>query len=328
MSTANKKIIIDISKKLRKDGFEIDEKSIKKLTFQGFNSEVYCAFSNQGDLVFHALKLVDEQRRQKIYEKIVGVSKFLLDIKSIPNAEIVFVERIDNDKYVFVQKKLPGENLGQRVLRKEKIVDEFFYDNDELYLQHLNEILSNLHAIRFNKFGWLKIAEGTLDGEYESWQDFILLESDIWLKNIYDNRERGYRLTGNKLQEVKEILGKYYEINKELLKTEVSCFIHGDMINSGNVLVKDGKVSGIIDFEWALAGDPAWEFAYSGNKMIDNYFDCCEKNGIKHDRKLFLEKIKFLKIPWLLWAVNVHARGGELKKILYNDLELNLKKYS
>jgi aminoglycoside phosphotransferase (APT) family kinase protein len=37
------------------------------------------------------------------------------------------------------------------------------------------------------------------------------------------------------------------------------CFVHSD-IQPSNILVKNGRVSGIIDFEWAYSGSPSFDF--------------------------------------------------------------------
>lgn len=96
------------------------------------------------------------------------------------------------------------------------------------------------------------------------------------------------------------------------------------MINPGNVLINEGKISGIIDFEWAAAGDPAWEFAYC-SEPLDYYFDCLEEAGGKYvNRNEFLLKRRIYRVLWLLWGISVHAKGGIIKEILYKDFRDNL----
>jgi aminoglycoside phosphotransferase (APT) family kinase protein len=36
-------------------------------------------------------------------------------------------------------------------------------------------------------------------------------------------------------------------------------FVHGDY-HFSNLLQQDGQITGVIDFEWALSGDPSWDF--------------------------------------------------------------------
>ncbi|MCU0515050.1 MAG: phosphotransferase, partial [Anaerolineae bacterium] len=45
--------------------------------------------------------------------------------------------------------------------------------------------------------------------------------------------------------------------------------VHGDY-NFENVLHEGGELTGILDFEWAKAGDPAWDF-----KLHEQWEDDC-----------------------------------------------------
>ena len=51
--------------------------------------------------------------------------------------------------------------------------------------------------------------------------------------------------------------------------------IHTD-IHLGNVLFRDGQVSGLVDFDWATIESPWWDFAYS---FTQNGTDCGENDG-------------------------------------------------
>lgn len=320
--------ILTIIKEASKEkdlGIELD--SIRKIAQKGFNSEVYQAASSVGKIVIHILKPVPEQIRQKVDRKVDGVARLLDPIEEIPNASFLLTRTLPDGRYLFVQKKLPGSNLGQRKLEGDTIVDEFFVDNKAGVIRELNQILVRKHQIRFSKFGWLQAERGEVNGCYGSWADFIAAESQVWFRNILADAEAGYRLDRGDIERVKEKIEKLYQENRDLLKNDTAVLVHGDMINPGNVLIEGGSISGIIDYEWALAGDPAWEFAYSGNSEIEHYFDEAETMGVKYDRELFLRKMRFYKIPWLLWGTNVHARGNALKKVLFKELKEYIDEY-
>jgi len=51
--------------------------------------------------------------------------------------------------------------------------------------------------------------------------------------------------------------------------------IHAD-IHLGNVLFRDGQVSGLVDFDWVTIESPWWDFAYS---FTQNGTRCGEKDG-------------------------------------------------
>lgn len=67
-----------------------------------------------------------------------------------------------------------------------------------------------------------------------------------------------------------ELLNRVYAVMEKmqpLLNTvNQGRFVHGDY-NISNILQNNGQITGIIDFEWALSGDPSWDF------RIDNQFE-------------------------------------------------------
>ncbi|MFZ2188634.1 MAG: phosphotransferase [Candidatus Moraniibacteriota bacterium] len=319
VSSEDREIIFGICHKLKKEaGLDINESTVDKLSMQGFNSEVYMARADKG-IIIHILKPAEEQIRQNINRKLMGVSKLIKSFIEIPSAEFFYEETLEDGRFIFVQEMLPGKNWGRRKLEDDKIVDEFYPPENKRYFEQLNTILVNLHKIKFTKYGWLKSEKKDVNGTYESWRDFLLIESELWLKNIWENSEKGYGISREVLSNVKNKLADLYNKNDHLFESGLASLVHGDMINPGNVLIEDARISGIIDFEWSLAGDAAWEFAYTGNPMIQHYFDFCDEVGVNCDRNLFLKKMKFYKILWLLWAVNVHAQGKELKKALFKE---------
>ncbi len=321
----SKEIIQEVCNKLKLEAdIEIDARSMKKLSVQGFNSEVYTAKADS-DLIIHILNQNQEQIKQSINKKLVSISNLLKTFPGIPSAEFFYEGKLEDGRFLFAQEKLLGDNLGRRKIENGKIIDEFYPMENKKYFEQLDRILADLHGIKFSKYGWLAGEKGGLDGTYNSWEDFIFIESALWIRNIFDNRNNGYVILKSTLSEVKKKIESLYSRKLHLFESKVPSFVHGDMINPGNILINNGKISGIIDFEWALAGDAAWEFAYSGNPAINNYFDFCDKAGIVCDRTLFSEKMKFYKIIWLLWAVNVHAKGATLKEILFKELVKNIK---
>ncbi|HCU71050.1 MAG TPA: hypothetical protein DIC35_04875 [Candidatus Moranbacteria bacterium] len=323
----DKQAISEIYSKLKKEaGIEIDQETFRKLTVQGFNSKVYTARTDK-EIIIHILNPVKEQIRQAISKKLVGVSKLIQEVPGIPVARFFYEGTLEDGRFIFVQEKLPGKNWGRRKIENGKIVDEFFTSGNEEYFTQLNKILATLHTIKFSRYGYLKQEGENLDGDYKSWGDFLLTESDLWFENIWQNRERGYELSEKALLDVKNKLSFICYRNKHLFESGAPSLIHGDMINPGNILIEESRISGIIDFEWSLAGDAAWEFAYSGNPGMDNFFDVCDEMGVSYDRDLFREKVKFYRIFWLIWGTNVHAEGYELKKLLFEDLVESLNNY-
>lgn len=313
----SKNVCYILEKKLEKIGVILDVNSIKRHSTQGLMNQVFSADSNFGELIIHIIFSCQEQRKQKVSQKIISLSKLLSKYENIPTAGIFQIGNLPEKRYYIIQKRIKGAIIGERKIIKNKIVDEYFFKNTESILKQLNKILCDLHKIRFKKYGWLKIKNNNFEGTFDSWEKFLRFESRLWLKNLRKNF-----LTKKEYDFIEEKLEIFFErYSSHYFKFSKSVLIHGDMINPGNILVKNGKITGIIDFEWALSGDPAWEFAFSGNKYLKHYLKICRKS---YEEVVFRKKIELYRVLWLLWGTNVHAKGGKLRKILFKEFIKNL----
>jgi thiamine kinase-like enzyme len=309
-----------VQKKLNKINIHLDAKTIQRLKTRGFMSKIYSCDSNKGNLILHIITPVPEQIRQKIYQKIRIVSDILEKSKKIISAKVYFSGITPKGHYFIVQKLLPGKNLGDRKIKKEEIINRYFRNNDKL-IRLLEENLAKLHSIKLSGYGFLQVKNRKAVGQYNSWKEFLYKDSKKWIKNILKNKDGLFK---------KEFIGIKSQIEKFFKKYDdclsyrnKGSIIHGDMINPGNVLINKGKISGIIDFEWAAVGDPAWEFAYC-SEPIDYYFNYFKAKGKYINQKEFLFKRKLYRALWLLWGISVHAKGGIIKEILYKDFKSSL----
>jgi aminoglycoside phosphotransferase (APT) family kinase protein len=120
-------------------------------------------------------------------------------------------------------------------------------------------ILASIHAITLNEevggFGRLNVPDTT-------WRDYIngffyrhapsLRDRDFIALALYDRLHRGVEMMQPMLTSVTE---------KHL--------VHWDY-QFENILYHAGKITAVIDFEWALAGDPVWDF-----KLVDQWNSDC-----------------------------------------------------
>ncbi len=303
--------LISIKKKLVAEKIEINK--IIEIESKGLMSKVFRTDSNLGRLIIHLSSPTKEQKKQQVYKKIFYLSRVLKQKKFIPSAKVYLTGKIKG-KIFLVQEYLKGEPLGDRVIKNGKIINCYLLKGKENYLKLLEEMIARLHIIKLPGYGFLKIEHGKIGGSYHSWIEFLKQSSRDWLMNL--SKYKTYQIRLNNFFE------KY---QSELNFLEPGSLIHGDMINPGNVLIKNGEISGIIDFEWAAVGDPAWEFAFC-EEPLNYYFAACKKFKIKVNQKKFLVKRKLYKTLWLLWGANVHAKGGIFKNILFKEFkkELNL----
>ncbi len=159
--------------------------------------------------------------------------------QEIPIPEVTEIGTVNSGEYFAISKKVDGtlfKHLSDR---------EF----DEA-LPNLFITLDSIHAIDVSdKEGYGKWDE---DGksDKESWKSFLL--------NV---DEYAVHMFGNSMLE-KEVWDKAYVQFVELLPfcPEEKYLIHGDY-NFDNILSKDGKISGVIDWEGSMYGDFLYDVA-------------------------------------------------------------------
>ena len=309
-----------IKEKLREEGIEIDLGSLKENADQGFMSTVFIVDSDQGELVIHLARPGSEWIRQKIWEKLRGVGDILKNYPELPVSPVFLSGQID-DQYFFVQKKLSGQPTGKRGISSAEVVDTWFDNASATFVPQIQELLARVHAIPCEGYGILAIREGKLEGRYSSWEEFFSSEIPRWLEGI----EKGDSHTDNS-EEAAASLQSAEAYAKSFLSQVPSTnpsLVHGDAINPSNVLVQGEKITGLIDWEWSLFGDPAWEFCdpgwwpYVSKESLQPYFNEVRKHA-PIDEDEFIRRIHLYVPLWIMWGCNLHSENpeGSIYKVL------------
>lgn len=111
---------------------------------------------------------------------------------------------------------------------------------------------SQINRITGRKFGYLAQPEK----QRASWKEaFLLLVDDL----LQDGEEHSVSLPLS-YRELRAVFQSYSDCFREVTQP---CLVHWDLWD-GNVLIKDGRISGILDLERALWGDPLMEYYFSG----------------------------------------------------------------
>ena len=181
-----------------------------------------------------AMKLVAE----KCSFKVADVQYYDTS-NTICNGNYFFMEKLEGDNFHFVKEKMSEEEIS--AIRKE-----------------LGRISRELSTIQNPDFGFLG-----KDTRYDSLFAFVKqmltnLISDAERRNVdilYDGRTL--------LDQLEKDKGAFEEVKK-------SSLVHWDMWE-GNVFVKDGRVSGIIDWERAMWGEPFMDDRFRMHNR-DKYF--------------------------------------------------------
>ena len=314
----------ELKERLLKEHIPIVQASLKEFPSKGFMSRIFSARSDRGAIIIHVSSPVDEQLLQRNPEKMRLVGKVLEQYSEIPSARVYAAGQLSGGRTFTVQSLIEGSPLGDRVLEGNRIVDRVLYQKKDL-LPDLLRILARIHSVRVRRFGYFDLGKHGLVGQYPSWKAFLKTESDRWIRVLMNHADANGLLFFEKVKTLVSSLLKKYGAQ---LSIDSPRLIHGDMVNPGNVMVCEEHISGIIDFEWAIAGDPAWEFAFTDTVPLRAYFD--ERNaqeGIVIDETGFLLRIRIYSIFWLLWGLQVHAKGGPIKEVLLHMLEERLAQF-
>ncbi|GEM_PF-5811018 len=200
----------------------------------------------------------------------------------------------DLNKYPFTfsfQEKLAGESLDKL---PEKSWQNIFSE--------VSAELAKLYSIKMEGFGVVDVERfrrtGELVGEYSTWKGFIYdlfadYENAI-SKKINEQKKNnfgGSRLSSDQIAKLVEIEGRIPEIKERIKKSNLdlrrASLLHGDLQRL-NFIVNNGHLSGIIDFEHVMVGDPLFDIALAsimpGGEFYSSLLD---KSGVKMDEDRF-----------------------------------------
>ena len=148
----------------------------------------------------------------------------------------------------------------------------------------MGKLTRKIHSVKEEKFGLL----GQPDLQFDTWRDaFFKIFQNILEDGIAANVKLpyGYDYYYNLLDATIPCLEKVTE----------ACLLHGDLW-PGNVLVKDNKISAILDFERSIWGDPLMEYPF----------------GLISEKEYFSQGY-FDTYKWDFSDINI-----EIRRILYN----------
>lgn len=256
----------------------------------------------------------------------ININSILRYEKNIINAEIealnlvgkytkvpvpcVYFHDIKQDdciyKYFFMQ-KIDGIEFNSLI---PKLSDEEIY-NIEYSLGQYNKDINNIHN---EKFGYLAQKEK----QESKWSvAFFNIVSDILIDGSEANIELPY-------ERIKNIVTMFSNVLDEVISPRL---VHWDLW-PGNLLIKDRQISGIIDFERAIWGDPLMEYYFS-NSVNNKYF--CSGYGIDFDKLDKNSKIRrhlYDLYLYLVQKIECYYRGyvnspqnSFAEKCIYQELE-------
>ena len=260
------------------------------------------------DIVFEdgsetILKIASKDRRGNTSNEVnlmlaeTTAMKIVVEKCSFKVAEIQYCDTSNSicDGHYFFMEKLPGDNYFSI---REKMSEEEIAAVDK----ETEKIARELSEIRNPRFGFLGE-----DKRYDSLFEFVRymlgnLISDAKKKDIdilYDEGTFMERLEGDKnaFEEVRE-----------------ASLVHWDMWE-GNIFVKDGHISGIIDWERALWGEPFMDDRFRMHNRGKNFLEGFGQTSFSEDESIRLRWYDV--ILYLTMMIEVYYREFEDKGQYY-----------
>jgi aminoglycoside phosphotransferase (APT) family kinase protein len=109
--------------------------------------------------------------------------------------------------------------------------------------------LAQIHTYTFKRFGYLARLESE---SYCCWYDFVY----DYFSHYAGRVERMGIIESDIIERIQRLL----QTNRPLLEqVTLGALLHSDF-QFKHILYQAGEITGILDFEMALSGDPAWEF--------------------------------------------------------------------
>ncbi len=174
--------------------------------------------------------------------------KWAYDILSGSDVPVSRVLALDTTKHLspydyLILTKMPGQTVGTSAAA---LLPATRYAIGYSAGQHL----ATLHNHVFDQFGLLyEIIAGTSPPDWAAYVagHFRYYQGQVQALGI---------LTADRLGRIDELMARMQPL---LAAVQQGVLIHGDY-HFLNMLQQDGKLSAVLDFDWASSGDPSWDF--------------------------------------------------------------------
>lgn len=222
---------------------------IKALTDGCFNSAYMLSFD---DCFTTVLKVAPSPTvkvmtyEQNIMQAEVNSMRMIGEKTSIPVPKIYFYDRncdLVDSEYFFMEeiKGVPFSQIGSKLTDEQICKIQF----------SLGKFVHEMSQVTNNKFGLF----AQLEMQFNSWKTFFLTAIETLINDATSlNTDFGIS--------VEKILNAVDKHSSLLDEIEIPRFIHWDLWE-GNVFIQDDKITGIVDFERCMWGDPLMENIFS-----------------------------------------------------------------
>jgi hypothetical protein len=219
------------------------------------------------------ITIYQDEQKWKL-KKEIEVRKLIGLIPEIPLPELLVTSSISSDGIpsYLIREYSNGWDLDEALEGKGEVSEE----GRAVLANEMGKILGNLHNIKLKEFGYIGIlSDGDVNidqkAKFLTWKDFfqdLFLQQLNLLEELPENIAIG-RVSSADIKALSPQIKTFFEKNKHILSAVTEArFCHNDT-RFGNFVVdkdhKGWKINSVLDFEWALGGDPDLDLTYMEN---------------------------------------------------------------
>ncbi|MEK6902407.1 MAG: aminoglycoside phosphotransferase family protein [archaeon] len=257
----------------------------------------------------------------KIKDLSVGNDYWVYRV-SLPKKDVIirypknkyYQKRMKTTEWVYVRARNKGVPCPQPIIRNNALLIETFMpgteiskaqmtqDQEKKVFQQLGEILKKMHSVSIRGFGPL----GKNKGRLRSWDAFW---KNAWKEHMTEAR-RNKVFSANEYASLNLFFEKrphYYGVGK---------LLHAD-VQPAHVLVKKGRISGIIDLSDAMSGDPAYDF----EQLLFKAGKEKTAAAIQSHGKISRQRLSFYYLMGQIYRVVYQRKKRMSKKSLLTEIE-------
>jgi aminoglycoside phosphotransferase (APT) family kinase protein len=179
-------------------------------------------------------------QRDNAFERLARETDLLRNLEGkLPVPHVIAFGEFEGFTYQ-VQTFVPGQK-AYSVWKYLRPVEQ------ERLVVSLVEALRILHGIQHPAFGWFSLPAQ----QVSTWEEFLTAKFNQTIEEI---KALNLRMVPGSI----EMAAEYFEANKSVLQSGVPCLVHSDL-SLVNFLVHRKKLSGILDFEYAMRAPRDYE---------------------------------------------------------------------
>jgi len=219
---------------------------------------------------------------------------------NVPVPEVLFYDTSKTlcDSEYFFMEKINGDNFNS-------ISGELTAEQNSSIITQLGSFNRQLNEIKSDKFGY--------DNQFDDWKTaFLNMIFDL----LKDGKDMDVKLP-LPYEEIENIINSFIFACEDVKKSQL---VHWDLWN-GNALVRDGKISGIIDFERSLFGDYLMEFYFRKCTLNKDFNTGYGIDLTTLDKKANIRLALYDLYLVIVWVVEYYYREYEKSQLAWREEE-------